>query len=180
MRGFAFDYYGDVVSYTRKSEFIYQEIHKLITAEVEKAILEGKKIVLITHSLGTIIISNYLWDAFELEENYLGEKVKDYLKWNLEFLFTMGSPLALFALEYNDMGSPPNLPLKTRWINILGKNDTISYPIGSLNKQYKALGIEDVYLNVGTDIIRRSTPLGHIDYFDDNNVCRILKGYLNI
>jgi len=180
LRKFAFKYYGDVVSYDMSNIVGYLCVHAKLDEEVRKAQKSGKKIVIISHSLGTVIACGWLWDRLketdpmEYPLSRVYGSVGDYLRRNLHTLVTLGSPIALFSLKYPNFGKPPKLKDKTKWINIVGVNDLISYPLADLNPFYKYRKIEDIFIKVGTKWWRRLLPIGHVDYFDDPEVKRML------
>jgi len=184
VREFAFKYYGDVVAYDLNHKAVYDCIHYRLDIELKKAQKLNKKIVLISHSLGTIISCGWLWDRLEETsplyhpQSEIYGSIGDYLRKNIEFFFTLGSPLAIFGLKYPNFGKPPKFKEKTKWINIVGINDVISYPVSDLNIHYKFRKILDIYTRVGTKWWRKLLPIGHIDYFEDKNVRRIIHSII--
>ena len=88
--------------------------------------------------------------------------------------FTMGSPLALFALRYGAelFNKPINVDGAGRWVNILDKDDPIAYPLRELNEEYKAVVLADLEVNVGL------WGIAHVQYWKNQSVHRIIAAKL--
>lgn len=162
--GFASEYVMDIVGYLNpEAKHMIQE-----RIREELSFINGDKepVVFIAHSLGTVIASDFIWDT---------QKNKDFGRFQLSHFFTMGSPLALFALRFG--AELFNKPIQIDdphgcWINILDKDDPIAYPLKPLNKEYDAAVLEDKEVNVG--------PFGiaHVQYWQNRDVHKIIAGRL--
>jgi hypothetical protein len=119
----------------------------------------------ISHSLGTVIASDFAWEA-EKPGKFLDGNVK------LNNFFTMGSPLPLFSLQF----SGPlmfNKPLAIqdaagRWVNIYDNDDPIAYPLKCLNDAYDKTVLADKEVNVGW------FGIAHVNYWKSDKVARIM------
>ena len=123
---------------------------------------DKEPITFIAHSLGTVIASDFIWDR---------QDKKDFGDFKLSNLFTMGSPIALFALRWG--AEAFNKPIRIDdpngcWVNILDTDDPIAYPLKDLNKEYNAVLLADKEVNVG--------PLGasHVRYWKNEEVHKII------
>ena len=205
LRPFVVNYLADVIAYQKtfeKSEFaektkgeygdrgIYHLIQDLISSKIKimkNEIGEDSPIVMVGHSLGSIMLLNYLHDTQK------EESVKNSRKWNFEDKFnlvgliTMGSPLALWLLRYNNFGKAINFPLKTtlpqyhkvcRWKNYYDKDDILAYPLKCLNDTYGRLAcLEDIEVNAG-NILTEWNPLSHNGYFGEDVIRKEIAEYL--
>ncbi len=95
--------------------------------------IENSINVIISHSLGTVIIFDYIFGF---------KKVKLDKSFPVEFLFTLGSPLSLFISSMGYVDSRLTLPSNVKnWINILDPQD----PIARLDEpHFKNIPVDDV------------------------------------
>ena len=97
----------------------------------------------VSHSLGTVIASDYVWDR---------QNPDFHPALMLSNFFTMGSPLALFALRFGrEMFDRPiriEDPQGT-WINFLDNDDPIAYPLRPLNAAYEYTVNRDLDVETG-------------------------------
>ncbi len=153
--GVAAEYVGDIIGYL--NEEAKEKIQARIKAKVVPLAAGGRPVTFIAHSLGTVIASDFIWDC---QEHGL---IKPFALGNF---FTMGSPLALFALQYGVelFNKPIRVEAPACWVNILDADDPIAYPLKSLNKEYAGAVLADQEVNVG--------PLGlaHIRYWNARSV----------
>jgi len=153
--GFAAEYVGDIIGYL--NEEAKEKIQACIKAKVAPLAAGGRPVTFIAHSLGTVIASDFIWDC---QEHGL---IKPFALGNF---FTMGSPLALFALQYGAelFNKPIRVEAPACWVNILDSDDPIAYPLKPLNKEYASAVLADQEVNVG--------PLGlaHIRYWNAPSV----------
>jgi pimeloyl-ACP methyl ester carboxylesterase len=187
-RGFMVSFAGDAIAYqpipradnAHPHEYIYTDIHERVARKLQ--CLAGRAgsaapLCLIGHSLGTIVASNYLYD---LQNRKLPPRIQSIIAHGnsplekgetLSHLFTMGSPLALWTLRYDDFGKPVSVPAPKfrhkrvgEWINFYDKDDVIAYPLKSLSETYDKAVAEDV--EIGNPGLMAWTPLGsHGGYF---------------
>lgn len=100
----------------------------------------GGKIVILSHSLGTVMINNYLWDAQQAGITYS----------RIELLITTGSPYPVFisGIKKDKIMpiDPPNENFK--WFNFWNKKDILSFPLRPVNGAYYKL-VDDFRVNNG-------------------------------
>lgn len=187
-RGFMINFVGDAIAYQpvpnadnpNPHEFIYTDIHERVARKLQCLARRAGKatpLCLIGHSLGTVIASNYLYD---LQNRKLPPRIQSIIAHGntplergetLSHLFTMGSPIALWTLRYDDFGKPIQVPaLKFRrqrvgeWVNFYDKDDVIAYPLKTLSESYNQAVSEDI--EVSNPGLMAWTPLGsHGGYF---------------
>jgi hypothetical protein len=125
----------------------------------ELKIINGdqESVTFISHSLGTVIASDFIWDR---------QDKKDFGNFQLGNFFTMGSPIALFALRWGAelFNKPIRIDAPGAWINILDKDDPIAYPLKGLNKEYNAAVREDKEVDTGL------VGISHVKYWKNKEV----------
>jgi pimeloyl-ACP methyl ester carboxylesterase len=137
-------------------EMVHQRISDALTAlELEAP---GAPLLIVAHSLGTIVASNYIWDN------------RDKLQ-HLQGLITMGSPLALYAGRYSGFGQAVDLQGRP-WFNLLYPSDVIGWPLRDLNKSYNLQVTEDIVLTPGW--FTGKSPLSHTHYWGSGEVAAIV------
>jgi hypothetical protein len=148
----------------------------------------------IAHSLGTVIASNYLYDLevyprkriiAKTVRQAMGKTPLDRGE-TLASLYTLGSPIAMWSLRYENYGIPVAVPspklakrrrdLETEWVNFYDQDDIIGYPLRSLNDHYRKAVNEDIEVNTG-NIFTSWNPASHTEYWTDNDVTvRVAEG----
>jgi hypothetical protein len=167
LRKFLISFAGDAVAYqkTGVGDAVYNAIDAKVQSTLNSITAEypddAVEFTFVAHSLGTIIVSNYLYDHRD-----------DITATNL---FTLGSPLAVWALRYGDptkADSPTQVERPNgAWINILDDEDVIGYPLRELNPQYKKAVDMDYVTEIGR-IISMGNPICHVGYWEDNNAIK--------
>lgn len=147
------EYIGDIIGYL--NEDTKRLIQGKVTNGIEELLNEMKvcngktPITIVSHSLGTVISSDYIYDL--RNKDVVPKEIQE--KVNIDNFFTIGSPIALFALKHGDVNSfntPINVENKRgRWINIYDEDDPVGMPLKSLNEEYKKAVLKDVHVNAG-------------------------------
>ena len=176
LRTFILNTAADAVAYQPipGNRVLYDEIH-LVVAQTLNTLAQkagpDAPLCVVAHSLGTIVVSNYLWDLqhhIPQVKELIGAQVVENIEntplekgETLAHLYTLGSPLALWSLRWSayEYGTPILFPapqleqhhpgVQAEWINFYDKDDVIGYPLRGLNEQYAAAVIEDREVNVG-------------------------------
>jgi hypothetical protein len=106
LRKFLIGYAGDAICYQQsiKERTFYNIIHDKLDRAISKIHnLEGKiPLVIISHSLGTIVASDFVWDCQHGINGVSKESIE--MVDGLELFYTMGSPLAKWSLMFEDGG----------------------------------------------------------------------------
>lgn len=188
IREFFIDYLGDAIAYQPLSQNVdadqiqvYHLIHQRIDQALQQFVahpdLDAETpLILIGHSLGTVILSNFIWDKqHQTSSNSPLEECQ-----TLVGLLTLGCPLALWSLRFKSFGVPidfpgtrlsPSLSSKARWYNCYDKDDVIAYPLKNINPAYNEAVTDDIQVNVGS-IFSSWNPLSHHGYWEDKDVIR--------
>lgn len=163
LRRWFIDYAGDAIAY-RPGSALHQMIHDKLHATLNR--INGQYII-VAHSLGTVIASDFLWDLSQTEPETLNR---------LGCLITLGSPLAIWGLQYPNGGEPVNVP---KWLNVYSPEDIIGYPLKHQNEKYEALiGLEDIPFRAG-GLLTRWNPASHAEYLYDSKLIRLLAEKVN-
>jgi hypothetical protein len=193
LRWLTVHYIGDVVAYQINSSdrVLYDEVHAVVAETMHDLAAEAGKdapLCVIAHSLGTVIASNFFYDL-EVESGCFGdhrslvpERTKRRLGDSplergetLNFLYTLGSPIALWAGRLPDCGTPVIVPhpkaarhnpnVSGEWVNIFDPDDVAGAPLKNLNALYHKQITEDRTTAVGPWWLSW-TPLSHPWYWN--------------
>ncbi|MCX6952456.1 MAG: chemotaxis protein [Verrucomicrobia bacterium] len=190
LRRFMVSFAADALAYQPLPDerSIYDAIHAKYAETLKVLTLKAgasAPLVVLSHSLGTIVTSNYFYDLSR--PSLLPESVTDVhgdeptpleKGRTLTALFTFGSPIALWSLRFKDFGKPitvpaPSVPAEIAkaggWYNFYDPDDVIGYPLRTLNSAYRAAVKQDLALNAG-GIFTSWNPLSHTEYWTDNDV----------
>ena len=203
LRRFMIDFAADALAYqpTPHDVGIYIGIHRIVAQALKTLGQQAgprAPLVIIAHSLGTVIASNYIYDLQAYPKKRLirapvrramGRTPLDKGE-TLASLYLMGSPLALWSLRYDDFGVPITVPsprlkthhprLKGEWVHFYDPSDIIGYPLKPVNAAYNAQVTQDRAVNAGS-IFTSWNPASHIGYWTDNDVTKPLaEGLANL
>lgn len=134
--------YNDL-AYEKIHERLLNEINSLAGISAQAG--EKQSISIIAHSVGTVISSDFVYDR---------QKAHGVLHERFVFgnFFTLGSSLALFALQYGVelFKYPIHVEDSSgQWINIFDLDDPIAYPLRNLNDAYEKAVRLDCQVNTG-------------------------------
>lgn len=200
MRQFLVYFMGDAIAYQptvgRVGRSCYDAVHYVYAKalqEIADEAGENAPLCIIAHSLGTIITSNYLYDLQKYNENPEASKISTEIKdvlgrdncsplergQTLNLLYTMGSPISIWSLRYENFGDPidfppPNLKqhhkkLFYEWVNFYDKDDPIAFPLRNLRGKYDDGRVKDRQVNVGT-WRQFWNPTSHMGYWLDGDI----------
>ncbi len=168
--GIAAEYIQDILSYNVRSN-AYPLIHERLRAAFDKVAQDQgpARLSVIAHSLGTVIASDHIYDRQVKGEKLAGGVV-------FQNFFTLGSPIALFALKYGGAELFQS-PARTEdpdgvWLNIYDKDDPVGYPLKTLNDAYNRAVTEEVWVETGL------FGLAHTKYFISTSVHALIAGRL--
>ncbi|MFL5562750.1 MAG: alpha/beta fold hydrolase [Gemmatimonadaceae bacterium] len=178
-RRFIISSFGDALAYQREpsqATDVYRTIHARIRehlAALREEMGGDKPIVVLAHSLGSVIISNYTWD--EQKAPTPGTTATQRME-TLAGLVTFGSNIPLFTLCLDDVVAI-RFPVPavsgairdaSRWLNFFDADDVLGYPLRPLSPSYRDAVSADLQINVGS-ILRSWNPLSHDEYWTDND-----------
>ena len=186
LRKFFINAFGTVTAYRTagdRCDDIYDRIHGTIQDSLRelRAKLGGKDkpLFVIAHSLGSVMVSDYIWDRQRgrNEERFEGSAFERME--TLCGLVTLGSNIPLFTLACDPVTSiefpPPSLPdeLKKRakWLNMYDSDDVLGWPLKPLSQSYGEAVAEDIEVSVG-NILTSWNPANHAAYWTDDSVIK--------
>lgn len=180
MRKWILDYLSDATTLEVNKDKIdsaYQQTHKkiydtLVSLEQKIQGIGNIPVVLVAHSLGCQVISNYIYDAQKGKNFFANNNNSDFAKLeSLRLLLTAGCNIPLFisGLEEKDI-----TPIKKtnnsnfKWVNYYDEDDILAWLLKPLNKEYNDLVKADIQINVG-NWFQSWNPSCHGEYLDDTN-----------
>ncbi len=200
VREFIVHNFGDAIAYQRDWTHVtsaYNTIHDIVSTRLRalKQTLTDPSapIVIIAHSLGAHIMSNYIWDR----QHPSGDTPDRFEAIDtLVAMITFGSNIPLFSLAF-PTALPIDLPgtgvehpairAAAKWLNFLDRDDVLGWPLRPLYE--KNIGeltadqistvarIEDHEIRVGS-IFTTWNPFAHQSYWTDNDFTRPVASYL--
>lgn len=173
---------GDPVSYLagffKNNQPVYGDIHNLVRSRLEQLEAEldpgsRQPLMVLAHSLGSIIISNYIWD--EQADQGIGQTSFERAE-TLTSLITYGSTIPLFVpprteircIRFPDAALPSPYRPVARWINLFDRDDVLGYPLQNIWTETQGTRIEDRQINVGS-LFNSWTPYSHVQYHNDDD-----------
>lgn len=179
IRRFLISHFGDALAYQRvptQGTDFYRTIHARLRAHLAalRAEMGGDRpIVVLAHSLGGAIVSNYTWDE---QKSPTPDATPTERMQTLAGLVTFGCNIPLFtlcldrivAIRFPAPELPPHVAVKSRWLNFFDSDDVLAYPLRPLSESYAAAVSEDREIRVGS-LATGWSPLAHGDYWTDND-----------
>ena len=145
----------------------HERIQDRIQAKLRELQFEAgadSPVIFVAHSLGSIIASDFIWDHQHYKRGFP----------RLRGLVTMGSPLAMWGMRWEDFGEPITMQSQGRpWINLVADSDVIGWPLRNLNDRYAQEVTEDVVLPV-TWNWKTWSPTSHVSYWTSSTVARTI------
>lgn len=200
IRRFIINALGDVAAYqkTTQSSNVYQQIHNRVhdVLVALRADLGGTDlpVVLLAHSLGGFIMSNYIWD---LQQGLAPAAYRTTALERMETLagiVTFGCTIPVLTLPYDPVQCiafpPPNLirhfPPGTdaaalaqaaRWENYYDPEDVLGYPLKPLSDGYAKVVHADKEIEVG-GLLTSWNPAAHVEYWTDRDFTKEAAGLI--
>ncbi|MCM2358296.1 MAG: hypothetical protein NDI77_09115 [Geobacteraceae bacterium] len=192
LRKFFLNAFGDAAAYRYvpgKLDSSYYRIHDLVHTGLQslRSQLGGdaKPLIVIAHSLGSVIMSNYIWDRQHgTDAERYGQTSFERME-SLAGIVTFGCNIPLFVLAYEPVECitfPPatlsdGLKAKARWLNFFDSDDILGWPLKALSSSYSAAVTEDREINAG-GILTSWNPASHSDYWTDNDFTRPVAEFI--
>ena len=196
-RNFVVNGFGDALAYHRdfEKDSAYSVIHQVISSTIENfystCAARNTPVVVLAHSLGCHMMSNYLWDT--QQRGYKGPLAP--LPGLVGFV-TFGCNIPLFSLAFPS-ARPIRLPspnirkhaLRTaaKWLNFYDRDDLLGWPLRPLyQKNFSKLTkaqrdtvsrMVDYEINVGS-LATSWNPAAHNGYWTDRDMTLPIAQYL--
>ena len=183
IRRFVVGALGDASAYRRVNDdpkSTYGRVHTIVrddVANLQGQLGDAKPLVILAHSLGGQIMSNYIWDIQKGIEivtpgNNQFEKMR-----TMKGLITFGCNIPLFTFAL-DKVLPIKLPAGAKWTNYYDPDDVLGYPLKPLSAEYRATVSRDIPINVG-GLFSSWNPLSHNGYWTDNDFTKPVAKFLS-
>ena len=196
LRKFIIGAFGDATAYRKsddRRDTAYSEIHKRVDAVIEKlddSELPKKPLIVLAHSLGGHIMSNYIYDMQKRQRRRAGTSKFSRMKTLAGFItFGCNIPLFTFAFKKEHI-KPIRFPgtglsvankARARWLNFYDPDDVLGYPLKPINDAYNKIVDKDIAINVG-GIMTSWNPMSHRKYWMDDDftkpVARFIRSFL--
>lgn len=161
---------------------IYEQIQRIIMNaldQVYQALGQAlKPVILVAHSLGSYLISNYIWDAqqertrygvwsYPIEDRAPTDEAKEQFQrlQTLRLLFTPGCNIPAFVAGYETIEAINKPNPQFEWLNYYDRHDPLGWPLRPLSPSYAEIVMADHEMNVGGLI--GLTPFSHNRYLSD-------------
>lgn len=181
LRRFVVTAFGDAVAYqqvTSPHNTTYGDVHGRVREAIHELYVGGlgsrpKPLIILAHSMGGHILSNYIWDAQKARDTAVSPFER--MDW-LSGLVTFGCNLPLFTFAYSQVDPiqfPPqrlrkDLKEKSKWLNFYDPDDILGYPLKPISEGYAEVVTRDIAINAG-GIFSSWNPLSHNGYWTDDD-----------
>lgn len=189
LRRFIIHYLADAVAYQPMDtgNQNYDAVHKTISLALNKLsnkIGHNAPLCVISHSLGTVIASNFFYDL----QNPSNRKPAVINPGSalergdtLTNFYSLGTTLPLWSMRYRNFDKPIQVPsfraetyypgLEGEWVNFYDKDDILAYPLRSVDRAYESAVKEDIEINAG-DWMSSWNPICHSGYLTSDKLTR--------
>lgn len=211
LRKFLLFGFGDAAGLENRKEDT-GSVYELAQIEIAKTLLDAyaangadAPVVLLSHSLGCQVLSNYIYDAQKvrsglpvaagvwknidhwsrtLQGRALTESEKNFLACGTALgWITTGCNIPIFVAAHKEMTIIPiSAPRPSfKWLNIYDPDDVLGWPLQPLSEGYRLL-VEDRAINAGHGVIdwivKSWNPMSHSSYWQDDEVIAPLASML--
>lgn len=139
-------------------------------------------LVLMAHSFGGHILSNYVWDSQQTPDGKLS--AFERMHWLAGFItFGCNIPLFTFAVDkpvpirFPATRLPARFKEKARWLNFYDPDDVLGWPLKPVSPAYARAVDADIRLQVG-GAVSGWTPAAHLLYWRDRRFARHVAEFL--
>ena len=181
LRKFVVTAFGDAAAYQKVDSVhntTYEDIHGRVREAMRRLYVGGlgsrpKPLIVLAHSMGGHILSNYVWDAQKSHDT--GLPPFERMDW-LSGIVTFGCNLPLFTFAYSQVEPiqfppsqlRPDLKVKAKWLNFYDPDDILGYPLKPISESYREVVTRDIAINSG-GLFSSWNPLSHNGYWTDND-----------
>jgi len=177
---------------------VYTQITQAVAMEMNRLaqkVQPNSPLVVIAHSLGCHIMSNYIWDTQTRpsDRKHVIDPASPFENCEtLTAMKTFGCNIPLFLLSNENIepigfpgtgiaaafphATPAQIESVAKWTNFFDRDDVLGWPLAPLSKAYEKV-VTDVQVNVG-GWFASATPLSHDQYWTDKDVIRPIAASL--
>jgi len=196
VRRFVMHNLADAASYRKTPDtrdqtyfLIHERVHRTIQ-RLEQITDANTPLIILAHSLGGHIMSNYIYDMMKGSPQIPGGSDFQQLKTMAGFA-TFGCNIPVFSFSYQSQHINPidfpgtkiaqNKRLKPWWVNYNDKDDALGMPLAGLSPGYSAMAqrkeLKDTWVNTG-NVFQFWNPASHNGYWTDRHFYRPIASFL--
>ncbi len=196
-RRFVMHSLADAACYRRtrddENDDIYFQIHERVfktIARLEELAGEGTPLIVLAHSLGGHIMSNYIYDMRKGTPEIEGASRFQKMQTMAGFV-TFGCNIPVFSFSYQPEkvipisfpgdAIPENKRLNPWWLNLNDKDDALGMPLSGVSPQYQALEdagqLQDRWIDSG-NLLEFWNPASHNGYWKDRDLHKHVQAML--
>jgi hypothetical protein len=192
VRRFVVGALGDAAAYQKiedPNNSVYTAIHERIQVVIHDLFVNqlgeiSVPLVVMAHSLGGHIMSNYIWDM--QKGNVTRQGLSGFEKfWSHAGMITFGCNIPLFTFAYKKIEPiefpsprlPPKVKALARWYNFYDPDDVLGYPLKPVSAGYARVVDADTAINVG-GLLSSWNPASHGKYWTDDSFTRPVATFL--
>lgn len=196
-RRFVMHNLADAASYRRTTgderDEIYHLIHKRVHATIarlEEISAKGTPLIVLAHSLGGHIMSNYIYDMQHGTPEVRGSGKFQKMQTMAGFV-TFGCNIPVFSFSYQPEDIHPiaypgtaiakKKRLSPWWLNLNDKDDALGMPLAGTSPGYQAMAdsgqLQDRWIDSG-NLLQFWNPASHNGYWKDRDVHKRIAGML--
>lgn len=196
---------GYLSGYFQDGQPVYLKIHEALRASLERLAARlqnaaATPLVVLAHSLGSVIVSNYVWNeerdtgeltpsgprtttaADRLVHQGIGRTAFERME-TLTTFVTYGSNIPLFlppvrrieCIKLPRATLPASYQAVARWLNVYDPYDVLGYPLATLWDDAHGTTIDDVTVDAGPWPISK-TPFSHTRYDESAALLELVDG----
>ena len=190
LRKFMLSAFGDASAYQRVnsgSNSTYKKIHRRVARDIKSLYVTGlqsepKPLIVLAHSLGGHIMSNYIWDMQQSGDPGLSafermEKLSGIVTFGCNIPFFTFAYDAVKPIEFPPVTLTAALKRKAKWLNFYDPDDVLGYPLKAINTDYRKVVTKDIPINVG-GVFSSWNPMAHGSYWTDNSFTKPVAKYI--
>jgi hypothetical protein len=179
---------GDPASYLsgyfKTGKPVYATVHDCIRSSLQRLAArldqpEKRPLVVLAHSLGSVMVSNYIWD--EQHGRGVGATAFERME-TLTGLITYGSNIPLFlppappveCIRFPWSSLSAELRPVAAWENVYDADDILGYPISKIWDINHGTAITDIKINAGVWPISQ-LPFTHTAYAQDDDLLDVIE-----
>lgn len=175
---------GPSETYVRIHDRIRERIAHLYDAKLDAT---GAPLAVLAHSLGSHIMSSYIWDTQNGNPTGADPDASPFERLeHLAGFVTFGSLIPLFtfahdpvvAIDFPGRALSDDVAARARWLNFYDRDDVLGYPLKPTSASYDETVHADIEVNVG-GLVASATPLSHGAYWTDDDFTRPVAAFLS-
>lgn len=151
-------------------------------------------VIVIAHSLGCHMISNFIWDAGKQSDASPFERMATvagivFLGCNIPLFSLAHKQFKPIAFPHADLpthfpeADPAAVRRAARWLNLYDADDVLGWPLATLSEDYAQSVVEDIQVNAG-GLLWSWNPKSHTEYWGDDSVvteiASLVEGLLHL